>query len=129
MNPFQSITDIVLLAFCNEFLFHSTLLLIVHFSVNTIFECLYIFLGLKLGYPLSTPATVGGMWVSKICAAGCRWRGVKCMSTYAHRLYFFMFLVAFLSDSVLLLILPLFKNDVVIRKDYFSLTRSILTKQ
>ena len=49
----------------------------VYISVNTIFECCYLFFGWKIGHPLSTCAT-GGMEgrYSKVCTGAYRGRGV-----------------------------------------------------
>ena len=96
--PVQSITDIVLLGFSlillpGMFISYYTIIYFfvknffsnVYISVNTIFECSYLFFGWEIGHPLSTYAT-GGMerGSSKMCADAYRGRGFpnKCCGIF-----------------------------------------------
>ena len=73
----------------------------IYISVNTTFECPYMFFGWKRGHQLSTYATVGGMdghleYVKLRTGGG----GSRLMCAYALTLSLFMFLTAFLSYIV-----------------------------
>ena len=114
----QSITDIVLLVFwlmllswifissytTTHFFVKKFIFLNVYISVNTVFECLYMFFDRERDHQFSTYATVGGWGAAVIqnaysCIQG---KGVsRLMCTYALKLSLFMFLAASLSYSVL----------------------------
>ena len=113
--PIQSITDILLLNFWLKLLswmFISSYTTIyfsvkkfilwnVFISVNTIFECSYLFFGWERANQLSTYATGGGMFDHPKCVQLGIGAGVsRLMCTYALTLSLFMFLAVFWSYSV-----------------------------
>ena len=70
--------------------------------MNTIFDCLHMFLGLERGHRLCTYATVRGLGVIQNAHSFVQWEGVsRLMYTYAPTLSLFRFLVASLSYSFL----------------------------
>ena len=104
--PIQSITDIVLLGFwlilfswmfissCTTIYFFVNIFFCnVYISVNTIFECSYLFYVWELGHPLSTWATGGMEGVIQNLYRCVRGRGVsRLMCTYALTLSLFVFI-------------------------------------
>ena len=112
--------------FAKKFIF-----LNVYISVNTIFECLYMFFRWERGHQLSTHATGGGQWGScKMHTAAYRGRECHTSCVLPHLLYliscfwqhFSLIVSYFICRN---LTLPLFKKNLFVRKGYFSPTRSI----
>ena len=104
VTPVQSITEIVLLDFWLMLLSWMLILSLTniyffYISVNTIFECLYIFLGWERSHQFSTYETGVKMGRSLSSELGERVSRFMCM--YALTRSLFMFLAAFLSYSVL----------------------------
>ena len=102
----------------------------IYISVNTIFECLYMFFGWERGHQLSTYATAGGWRVIYNVYSYVQGEKVsRLVCTYALTLFLSMFLATFLSYSVCFICrkstLPLFKKNVFVTNSYLSLTRSI----
>ena len=100
---------------------------IVYNSVNTIFECPYMFFGLERGHQLRTYVTGGGMgrviqnaykWVQG--GDGCH---VSCIRTHLH--YLVSCFWQQFCRIALIVALPLFKKEVFVRNGYFSPSRSI----
>ena len=84
-HPTLSLNEIYL----NKFIFSN-----IYISMNTIFECPYMFFGWERGHQLSTYATDGGIgWgSSKKCKTAYKGRGVShLMCTYALTLFFSCF--------------------------------------
>ena len=113
------------LIFLEKFIFSN-----VYISVNTTFECLYVF-WLRKGHQFSTYATAGNGRVIQMRTATYKGRG--CQVSCALSLSLSIFLAAFLSKSLLFfcrnLTSSLFKKDLLIRNGHFSLTRSVVMKK
>ena len=105
---------------------------IVYISVNTIFECPYMFFSWEKSHPLSTYATDG--WMGRViqnaynCVQGRGGCHVSCVPTYLHSLvscfwqHFCLIVSCFICRN---LTLSSFKKDMFVRNGYFSPARSI----
>ena len=104
----------------------------VYISVNTIFECLYMFFGWERGHQLNTYTTGGGMEErsSKIRTTAYRGRGCHMPRIRKHLHYSFSCFWQHFCLTVFCFIcrnltLPLSKKDVFVRNIYFSPTKSV----
>ena len=100
----------------------------VYISVNTIFECSYLFFGWEIDHPLSTCATEGIEGVLQKCVlvhtGGGERSHASCVRTDLHHLFscFYLIVSCFICRDVTL---PSFKKGVFVRNVYFSQMRSI----
>ena len=116
------------LIFLEKFIFSN-----VYISVNTTFECLYVF-WLRKGHQLSTYATAGNGRVIQMRTATYKGRGchVSCVRTHYHCLFPYFWQHFCLKVSCFFcrnLTSSLFKKDLLIRNGHFSLTRSVVMKK
>ena len=142
LSPVQSITDIVLLGFWlillpgmfissytsiyffvkNFFFFFN-----VYISLNTIFECYYLYFGWEIGHPLSMYVTRGMEGDHPKCAQVRKWGDgyhASCIRKHLHYLFscFCLMVSCFICRN---LTLPSFKKGVFLKNGYFSPTRLI----
>ena len=111
--------------FGNKFIFSN-----VYISVNTIFECLYIFLGWESGHQLATYITVGTWRSFNMRTVAYREMVCHTLSVRRHLQNLFSCFWKHFCPIVSFFIcrnlnLASFKKDIFVKKGYFSLTRSI----